>query len=406
MSIDPVTALASGVNSSIKILEVTYQLKAVGEQTTDLLRTTEHVDRNVNEARRLRRLKTALISNDERIWMDRVIEDTERALREVAHLIEPARVDVMTQDSVKSWNRILWVFRDSPKVRDKHNRLSICHQSLMTVVGGLYAKDVVVITPMEGTRKEEQPPPYSPEMEAILNWRKKRTKSLASVKSSDVTTSPPFSIPSSPTISQHSSLSLTDVRLLEPSQDTFAKEALDIYHQARLSFTEPVRPSPLPYSAATSDTVPTLGHHIPEASALRSPMELGNTSHSARTYPQPHQHPLASHPPQVPTLFPTPSVPELSASPTISEPFDVAAMMGSLPSLTNSSVNEYRVSDAEMESTRALQYYGGLEALEASQATRRAELPPLPTSYAPSRRRDRSWLAYTVARSDIGHSTG
>ena len=191
MAGDPISALAAGINSSIKILEVTYLLKAVGEQTTDLLRTTEHVNRNVNEARRLRRLKASLISADEQSWMDATIGDTEKALLEVAQLIEPARVDVSTSKSINSKNRVLWVFRDSPKVRDKHNRLSICHQSLIGVINGLYAKDVVVVAPLP-QQKDDQPPPYNAELEAMFNWRsqKRRRKSITNLNAQSTSPDP------------------------------------------------------------------------------------------------------------------------------------------------------------------------------------------------------------------------
>ncbi|KAL8740300.1 MAG: hypothetical protein Q9190_006983 [Brigantiaea leucoxantha] len=186
---DPISSFAAGVNSSIKILDLTYQLKAVDEQTADLLNTTAHVNTNVNEARRLRRLKDGLIGNDERIWMDRVIDDTEKALRDVAQLIEPARVDKETKQSVNTWNRFLWVFRDSPKVRDKHGRLHMCHQTLTTVIASLYNKDLVVIAPMTKEENEAQPPPYDLEMEALFNWQthRKRSKSRANLRSPGLT---------------------------------------------------------------------------------------------------------------------------------------------------------------------------------------------------------------------------
>jgi len=46
---DPLTPIAATINSSLRIFEVTYQLKAVGEQTADVLKTTRHVDTNLNE---------------------------------------------------------------------------------------------------------------------------------------------------------------------------------------------------------------------------------------------------------------------------------------------------------------------------------------------------------------------
>ncbi|MCJ1457162.1 hypothetical protein MMC28_007529 [Mycoblastus sanguinarius] len=184
MPTDPFSAIAAGINTSIKIFEITYQLKAVDEQTCDLLSTTRHVILNVNEARRLRRLKDALLNSGERAWMDGVIEDTENALSAIAQLIEPARVDKTTKQGINLGHKFMWVFRDSPKVRDKHARLHMCHQSLTTVISSLYSKDVVVIAPVTEQKREEDPPPYDPQLEELFNWHnhRKQRKSFLSIR--------------------------------------------------------------------------------------------------------------------------------------------------------------------------------------------------------------------------------
>ncbi|MCJ1279193.1 hypothetical protein MMC21_007017 [Puttea exsequens] len=202
MSLDPISAVATGFNSTIKILELTFQLKAVGEQTTDLLRTTEHVNRNVNEARRLRRLKASWISADDRAWMDETIRDCEKALQEVQQLIEPARVDAATTQSINPKNRVFWVFRDGPRVRDKHTRLSTCHQTLNTVIGVLHAKDVVVVAPLPSESRLEEPPPYTQDLEAMFNRRSHRRnkKSFTNLKGNEASPFSTFSMsdPSTP----------------------------------------------------------------------------------------------------------------------------------------------------------------------------------------------------------------
>ena len=184
MAVDPASAIAAGIASTIKILEVVYLLKAADEQTTDLLRTTEHVERNVKEARRLLRLKASHITDEERSYMLGVVADNEKALLEVAQLIEPARVDIEITKSINPKNRILWVFRDSPKVRDKHGRLAFCHQALMTVIGALYGKDVVVLAPLPSGLAEDDPPPYNAELEAMFNWRKRQKRRRKSTANS------------------------------------------------------------------------------------------------------------------------------------------------------------------------------------------------------------------------------
>ncbi len=190
---DPLSGLAASINSSIRIFEVTYQLKAVDEQTADLLSTTRHVDTNLNEARRLRRTKATLLDAGERAWIDGVIGDTDKALRAVAQLIEPARVDKNVKEGINFGHRVMWVFRDNPKVRDKHAGLTLCHQSLMTVIACLYSKDMVIFVPTAGPDQEEKPPPYDPQTEELFNWRNQRRRKQSYVGLTDANTERPTS---------------------------------------------------------------------------------------------------------------------------------------------------------------------------------------------------------------------
>ena len=178
--LDPIAAVTSNFNTTIKILEVTYELKAVDEQTTDLLSTTHHVDYMLQHAHRLRRLKAGLLNTSERAMIDTVIGDTENALRGVARLVEPCRVDKATKNFIGFGHRIMWLIRDNPRVRSKHQMLQICYQSLATVFNCLFSKDAVVIAPMPEVGSEEQPPPYEPQLKELLNWqnRRKGRKSL------------------------------------------------------------------------------------------------------------------------------------------------------------------------------------------------------------------------------------
>ena len=170
MPINPISAAGSTFNVSIKILEFSFQFRAVGEQTADLLRMAEHVNRNVYEARRLRRLKTSLISADDKAWMDEQINDCEEALRELQQLLEPARVSTATK-SVNPKSRALWVLRDGTRAQTKNQRLSACHQTINTVIGVLQARDVVVVAPLSANSPFAEPPPYTSEMEAMFSWR-------------------------------------------------------------------------------------------------------------------------------------------------------------------------------------------------------------------------------------------
>ena len=103
------------------------------------------------------------------------MDDAENALRAIAELIEPARVDKDTKEAIKFAHKVMWVFRDNPKVQDKHARLNMCHQSLMTVISCLYVKDVIVMSPVgDEVGGPDQPPPYNPGIADLMKWRNPR----------------------------------------------------------------------------------------------------------------------------------------------------------------------------------------------------------------------------------------
>src|SRR5271156_1573948 len=102
---NPFSAVASGLTSGltlvIRICEFTYALQAVSEQTFAYLQTTEHVSENIMTERRLRRQSSNLLPSEEKRDMDRVIRETETAVRAVATLLEPARVDREADQKIK-----------------------------------------------------------------------------------------------------------------------------------------------------------------------------------------------------------------------------------------------------------------------------------------------------------------
>ncbi|CAD6594231.1 MAG: hypothetical protein ASARMPREDX12_008488 [Alectoria sarmentosa] len=267
---DPLSAVSSSITATITILEVTYKLKAVDEQTADLLSTTRHVDFMVKEAHRLRRLKAALLNTSERSMIDTVINDTEEALRAVAKLVEPCRVDKATKSGIRFGHRIMWVFRDNPSVRDKHQALQVCHQSLTVVFACLYSKDVVVIAPAPEGRSEEQPPPYDPQLKELLDWqnRRKGRKSLGErdrhtneamrvTKGSSNDT--PVASPSSPCF------------LTVPLEDDIGTPSLSS-HFSDMSFESPILPTPESQSPVPRNHETSLSpaNEIPEPES-RSP---------------------------------------------------------------------------------------------------------------------------------------
>ncbi|THW42134.1 hypothetical protein D6D21_06012 [Aureobasidium pullulans] len=159
------TAVGSAANISLRLFQVIYEFKAVGQQTRDLLDSTKHVSSTLESARTMRQQKSGFLSTDERKWIDSIIIDTKRCLESVAALVEPARVDLQTKSGrVGFVNRSLFVFRDSPKVATNLARLNLAHQSLNAAMGVLCSKGTYwqPISELQATNQQEviSPPSY------------------------------------------------------------------------------------------------------------------------------------------------------------------------------------------------------------------------------------------------------
>jgi hypothetical protein len=132
----------SGLNGLFKIGQTVYELVAVTEQAHDLLDSANHVSASVETVRSLRHQKSGLLQTEEKRWVDRVINDTEKTLNNVASLVEPARVDMQTKfGKIGLVNRALFVFRDSPKVATNLARLTLTGQSLNTALTMLSSRE-------------------------------------------------------------------------------------------------------------------------------------------------------------------------------------------------------------------------------------------------------------------------
>ncbi|ERF72080.1 hypothetical protein EPUS_04998 [Endocarpon pusillum Z07020] len=180
-----VSAFGSIFNASWKIATVVYELKAVGEQTRDLLDTTSQVSSTLQHAQVLRRQRSGLLNSTEKKWIDDVLQASERAVGNVAALIEPARVDMQTNFSkIKLLTRSQFILRDSPKVQVQLGRLGIAAQGLNTAMGVLCHRDGSVSsvkTPTEGgalkkadsgASENELKPPPSYEVVELLDRRR------------------------------------------------------------------------------------------------------------------------------------------------------------------------------------------------------------------------------------------
>jgi hypothetical protein len=181
------TAVGSAANISLRLFQVIYEFKAVGQQTRDLLDSTKHVTSTLESAQTMRQQKSAFLSADERRWIDSIIVDTKRCLESVAALVEPARVDIQTKAGrVGFLNRSLFVFRDSPKVATNLARLNLAHQSLNAAMGVLCSKGTYwqPMSELQAVNQQEFISPPSYEKDQFLQRGKlPRNGSISTIRS-------------------------------------------------------------------------------------------------------------------------------------------------------------------------------------------------------------------------------
>jgi hypothetical protein len=135
----------------------------------------------VEEARRLRRLKESILDDSDRRWMDRTITETEATARAVGELLERSRVDrEIKRGNIGFRTRLLWVFRDSHKLKEKYSRLLVCHQSLTSVITSLHGRNPAGPTAPTrevcGAERIGSPPSY--DLSEMLAWRRSKYASV------------------------------------------------------------------------------------------------------------------------------------------------------------------------------------------------------------------------------------
>ncbi|KAM0799928.1 hypothetical protein BDR22DRAFT_973332 [Usnea florida] len=158
-----------------KIIAIFHQLYAADERIGDLLKTIRHITLNVENVRGLRRLNASHLSTHNLAWIDALISDAADALGGLATLVERARVDKETRESISWWNRGRWVAYFAPKVKEKYLKLTMCHQSLLSVFPFLFSNPSGLAPVHEETKGDDQQP-CDPTMVKWLGWQDQRQR--------------------------------------------------------------------------------------------------------------------------------------------------------------------------------------------------------------------------------------
>ena len=131
------SAISGLATLTVKVFQISYEIKAVDEKARDLLETTNAITKTLDTAHTLLDQKIHLFSDLEQSWMTGVaFPEAERTLKKVVRLIENARVDMsVTHGKVRFHTRVMYVLKESPLLVESLASLTLAGQLLTVAIG-------------------------------------------------------------------------------------------------------------------------------------------------------------------------------------------------------------------------------------------------------------------------------
>ncbi|KAL4931385.1 uncharacterized protein BDV17DRAFT_256748 [Aspergillus undulatus] len=106
--------------------------------STPLLTLTTHVETQLSLTTHLFNIYSHRLTPTESQWVSSTIADTSRAVQSIKVLTESLRVEEQTNNGkVGLGSRMMWKVRDARKAKEKREDLTLCHSSLLSVLGRL-----------------------------------------------------------------------------------------------------------------------------------------------------------------------------------------------------------------------------------------------------------------------------
>ncbi|KAJ9656467.1 hypothetical protein H2198_004926 [Neophaeococcomyces mojaviensis] len=118
----------------VEIGDYTHVLKPADQKSADNLKLAQQAEANINMARVLFPQHRDFLLADKQTKMDEVISDSEEAINRVIKLLEPSRVEHITEESVRFNTKSPWALTDDHKTAATFGRLQITHNKLKTVL--------------------------------------------------------------------------------------------------------------------------------------------------------------------------------------------------------------------------------------------------------------------------------
>lgn len=129
--------VAPGFMYIVKMGDYTHILQPADQKSSEHLNLAQVALRDINVARRLLDERGPFLLLDKQEKMNEMITDTESAINRVIGILKPARVEHISEQSIRFNTRSPWALQDDPKSAATFGRLQLTHNALKTVVHDL-----------------------------------------------------------------------------------------------------------------------------------------------------------------------------------------------------------------------------------------------------------------------------
>lgn len=156
--------IAAAVNlpTTVKPNDTVYEVKAVDKRARSLLEIINEINGQLDAAKTLRRQRDDALSGEEKRLIDNTFESSERALAEVAKLVEPRQIELKSNKGNMGFGtRLMYILRDSPEIMFSLVQLGYESQRLQAALDILSGREDLQNPSWSASPAEiNQPPTY------------------------------------------------------------------------------------------------------------------------------------------------------------------------------------------------------------------------------------------------------
>jgi len=189
----------------VKIGDYQHVLRPADLKSSDNLSLARHAVANIDMARNLLTERGPFLVSEKQQKMDELICDAEEAINRVIKLLQPARVEQVSDESIRINTKTAWALQDEPRSSATFGRLQSTHDKLKTVLHDLenieatarledceVRASTIISRPTSSRSQQRQPasPPEEPMLQPqntdnLVAWKRSRRRQSRQTLSSE-----------------------------------------------------------------------------------------------------------------------------------------------------------------------------------------------------------------------------